>query len=311
VTRLHIRGFVVALALLGAHGAYAAAPADLRIRTTMKSFHAGGVGTYNIIVSNRGPSATDGAITITDLLPTGLSFVSGSGQGWTCGSSGALVTCTNPGPLSAPSISLLQLTIGADNHAVGVAVNSITVSYAGDPNQANNTVTKSTVIKSARGPLPTTTATPTPATPVPTSAGATQTPTATGTPVVAAATDLSMMNSNHGAFTVGVNGVYTLVVTNAGSAATNTTITVVDQLPNGLGFVSGTGTGWTCGASGQTVTCTNSAALAPGANTAITLTVSVGSAAFPTVTNVATVSYPGDTNSADDTKFRPTTVRAG
>ena len=147
-SRLTVWSAVLAVAVLGAHGADAAAPADLRIRTTMKSFHAGGVGTYNIIVSNRGPSATDDVITVTDLLPAGLSFVSGIGSGrgpaWTCGASGALVTCTNPGPLSAPTISSLHLTIGADESAVGTIVNSIMVSYAGDPNQANNTVTKST-----------------------------------------------------------------------------------------------------------------------------------------------------------------------
>jgi len=306
-----ILGFVLVVTLVGTQGTHAASPADLRLRATMKSFHVGGVGTYSIIVSNRGPNPTDSPITITDLLPTGVNFVSGAGAGWSCGATNQTVTCTNPGPLSAPSISLLQLTIGADSRAVGRIVNSLTVSYAGDPNQANNTVTKSTVIKPARGPVPSATVTPTPATPVPTSAGATSTPTATGTPVVAAATDLSITNSNHGALTVGVNGVYTLLVTNDGSAATNTTITVTDQLPNGLGFVSGTGTGWTCGASNQTVTCTSAAPLAAGANTAITLTVSVGSAAFPTVTNVATVSYPGDTNPGNDSRVRPTTVRAG
>jgi len=324
----HSSGLVVwsalaALAIVGAPTADAAAPADLRIRTTMKSFHVGGVGTYNIVVTNRGPNATDGVITITDLLPTGVSFVSATsgrrGPSWTCGSSGGLVTCTNPGPLTAPSISLLHLTIGADDRALGTIVNSIMVSYAGDPNQANNTVTKSTVIKPALVPLPTATVTSTaptatvtstPATAAPTII-ATPTPTATDTPGVVAATDLSMMNSKLSLFTVGVHGVYSLVVTNNGSATTNATITVTDQLPNGLSFVSGIGTGWGCAASGQTVTCISSTPLAPSTNTAITLTVSVGSAAYPTVTNVATVSYLGDPDPTNNTAFRPTTVRSG
>lgn len=305
---------VAALAFLGARSADAAAPADLRIRATMKSFHAGGVGTYNIIVSNRGPNATDDVVTVTDLLPTGVSFVSGvggRGPGWTCASSGALVTCTSLGPLAAPSISLLRLSIGADERAVGTIVNSIMVSYAGDPNQANNTATKSTVIKPPLAPLPTVTITSTPGTAVPTTPVATPTSTPTGTAMVAAATDLSMMVTKLSTFTVGANGVYSLIVANIGSAATNTTITVTDDLPNGLGFVSGIGTGWTCGASGQTVTCSSAAPLAPGTNTAITLTVSVGTAAFPSVTNVATVAYAGDTDPTNDTKLTPTTVRSG
>jgi uncharacterized repeat protein (TIGR01451 family) len=312
-SRLRVWSAVAALLVLGAHAAGAAAPADLRIRTTMKSFHAGSVGTYNIIVSNRGPNATDDVVTVTDLLPTGVSFVSGiggRGPGWACGSAGALVTCTSLGPLNAPSISVLHLSITADDRAVGTLVNSITVAYAGDPNQANNTVTKSTVIKPPLVPLPTETVTSTPATAAPTGA-ATPTPTATDTPGVAAATDLSMMVTKLSTFKVGVNGVYSLIVTNAGSAATNTPITVTDELPNGLGFVAGIGTGWTCAPSGQTVTCTNPAPLAAGANTAITLTVSVGSTAYPTVTNVATVSYPGDTDPSNDTKLTPTTVRSG
>jgi len=312
-SRVAVWSALAALSLLAAHSAGAAAPADLRIRTTMKSFHAGDVGTYHIIVTNRGPNATDDDVTITDLLPTGVSFVSGvggRGPGWACGSVGALVTCTSLGPLSAPSISQLHLSIGADERAVGTLVNSIMVAYAGDPNQANNTVTKSTVIKPPLAPLPSPTATTTPATATPTGS-AVPTATPAGTPVVAAATDLSMGITKLTTFTVGVNAAYSLIVTNLGSNATNATITVTDQLPNGLSFVSGVGAGWTCGASGQTVTCTTSSALAPAANTAITLTVSVSSAAYPTVTNVATVAYDGDTDASNNTKFSPTTIRSG
>src|SRR6185436_11659677 len=68
-----------------------------------------------------------------------------------------------------------------------------------------------------------------------------------------------------------------------------------DVLPGGLTFVSGTGTGWTCGAAGQTVTCTSTTPIAAGATgNAITLTVGVGSTAFPSVLNTATVSGGGE-----------------
>src|SRR5207237_6976928 len=69
--------------------------------------------------------------------------------------------------------------------------------------------------------------------------------------------DLRVTKSHAGNFTVGVNGVYTITVDNAlGGAPTSGTITVTDTLPTGLGFVSATGTGWTCSAIGQTATCT-------------------------------------------------------
>jgi hypothetical protein len=98
-------------------------------------------------------------------------------------------------------------------------------------------------------------------------------------------------------------------VRNVGAAATNAPITVADSLPNGLDFVSAVGAGWACDASGATVICTTSSSLAAADSSTIILTVSVGGAASPTVTNSATVFYAGDTNAANDTARKPTTVR--
>ena len=101
-------------------------------------------------------------------------------------------------------------------------------------------------------------------------------------------------------FTVDQPGVYTLAVTNRGTGATIGAITVTDSLPQGLAFVSGTGTGWTCSAAGLVVTCTNPGPLAAGDSSLIALTVNVGFAAFPQVTNGAVVATPGDTSAADN-----------
>lgn len=69
----------------------------------------------------------------------------------------------------------------------------------------------------------------------------------------------------------------------------------MDTLPAGLTFVSGTGTGWSCGAAGQTVTCTTSGSIAAGVSApAITLTVAVASTAVPSVLNTATLSGGGE-----------------
>ncbi len=124
--------------------------------------------------------------------------------------------------------------------------------------------------------------------------------------------DLAITKSHVGNFTVGVNGTYTIGVTNNGPNDAAGTITVTDTLPAGLTYVSATGTGWACGAVGQTVTCTRTGPLANGASApAITLTVSVGAAAYPSVTNTATVSSATfDNVSGNNTANDPTTVLA-
>ena len=69
--------------------------------------------------------------------------------------------------------------------------------------------------------------------------------------------DLVIAMSHNGNFTVGENGVYTIVVSNIGGTASSGQIAVSDTLDNAFptrpamdipqfGFVSATGTGWSC-----------------------------------------------------------------
>ncbi|MBK7908642.1 MAG: DUF11 domain-containing protein [Gemmatimonadetes bacterium] len=64
-----------------------------------------------------------------------------------------------------------------------------------------------------------------------------------------------------------MNGVYSLVVTNQGRLASAGTVTVLDTLPTGLSFVSGTGGGFACAAAGQVVTCTSATVIAANGGT--------------------------------------------
>lgn len=107
--------------------------------------------------------------------------------------------------------------------------------------------------------------------------------------------DLSITKSHSGSFNVGSNATYTLQVANAaGMQQVDYLTTVTDTLPTGLTYVSATGTGWTCSAVGQDVTCTHPSPLAAGsAFPDITLTVLVGNAAYPSVSNTATVTTAG------------------
>ena len=102
-----------------------------------------------------------------------------------------------------------------------------------------------------------------------------------------------------GTLTAGSNGSYTINIDNVlGAASTNGAITVVDTLPAGLTYVSASGSGWSCSASGQVVTCTSTTSILPGnTGASLTINVAVGASAVPAVTNVATVSGGGEDGS--------------
>jgi MSHA biogenesis protein MshQ len=117
-------------------------------------------------------------------------------------------------------------------------------------------------------------------------------------PIVSA--DLSITKTLSGSLAVGQPATYLLTVTNAGPDPEPGPITVVDTLPDGLSYVSGTGTGWSCEVNGQTVTCTRAGALAVGA-TASTLTI---------VANVTSGGTKTNTASATGTAYDPTPATA-
>lgn len=124
---------------------------DLRLtKTHAGNFNAGGAGTYTLRVTN-GAVALDpelGTITVTDTLPAGFGFTSGTGTGWSCGATGQVVTCTHAPPL-APGATLpdLTVTVFVGPAALPLSVNSATVSSTSfDLDSSNNTTTDSTIV---------------------------------------------------------------------------------------------------------------------------------------------------------------------
>ncbi|WP_426176313.1 DUF6701 domain-containing protein [Massilia sp. TWR1-2-2] len=101
--------------------------ADLAIAMTRTSeLVLGQNATYTLAVSNGGPSVETGPVIVTDTLPAGLSFVGSSGTGWSCTSSGKVVTCSNSASLAAGgSLPTLTLTVSVD--ATGTQVNTASV----------------------------------------------------------------------------------------------------------------------------------------------------------------------------------------
>ncbi len=121
------------------------------------------------------------------------------------------------------------------------------------------------------------------------------------------AVDLTVAKTHTGSFVSGATGTYSITVTNSASAEReDNTVTVVDTLPAGLTYNSFAGTGWSCAAVAQVVTCTHPATLNPGASfPVLSITVNVLEAAAASVTNTVTVSTPSfevvtNNNSATD-----------
>jgi uncharacterized repeat protein (TIGR01451 family) len=189
---------------------------------------------YSLTVNNTGTAATNGVVTVTDVLPAGLSFVSGTGTGWNCVASGQTVTCTTSSSILVNTSSVITLTVNPTS--TGNVINSASVVGGGDP-------------------------TPFISNDVPTTINAAPTP------------NLVISKSGPTTGTVGTNYSYTLTVSNTGTLTTSGTVTVTDALPSGLTFVSGSGTGWACVGAGQTVTCTSSTAIIVNGTSTINLIV--------------------------------------
>lgn len=102
--------------------------------------------------------------------------------------------------------------------------------------------------------------------------------------------DLAISKTRVSALVPGSNVSYQIGIVNNGPGELSGSMQVVDTLPSQLSFVSATGTGWTCSANGQIVTCNWSGTLANGASApTITITAGLSSTASGTITNTATV----------------------
>lgn len=91
---------------------------------------------YTIVVTNRGPSAS-GKLTISDVLPEGVTFVSGEFGATGCTNSGNTVTCQFA-TLAAQATA--TATIRCRPNVLGIITNTATVSSPDfDPTASNNT----------------------------------------------------------------------------------------------------------------------------------------------------------------------------
>jgi uncharacterized repeat protein (TIGR01451 family) len=239
--------------------------ADLSIvKTHTGNVTAGANVTYNIVVSNAGPSNVS-SFDLTDILDQNYAYQSATGA--TCTPAGQTITCTG-GAITSGSQSVVTITAALEPSASagGTISNTATVAApagVNDPNAANNSDSVTNTID--------------------------------------ANADLAITKSHIGNFKPGNNGTFTLQVTNNGSSDADTA-TVSDTLPAGLTYVSATSPNASCINAGQAVTCEIGPAFTAGDSVTITLTVAVDPAlSANSLDNTASVaSATPDPNTANN-----------
>ncbi|MFO1064612.1 MAG: hypothetical protein U0892_12180 [Pirellulales bacterium] len=229
--------------------------------------------TYRIVVNNSGAGPTVGTVTVVDTLPSGLVPVSASGNGWTVQIANGVMTATRSDALAAgASYPDLIYTVSVNSNAPASVTNSVTVSGGGQLNTNNDSASDSTTITQVA--------------------------------------DMSITAGHTEVFRQGdAQHAINVMVSNVGSGITSGTVTITDTLPQGLSFISASGTGWTVQNQGSTITATRSDALAGGAAyPTLSILVSVGTGAAASLNNIATVSLSGETNTANNSASDSITV---
>ncbi|HEY4912487.1 MAG TPA: sortase [Candidatus Dormibacteraeota bacterium] len=109
--------------------------------------------TYTLTARNSGGGPTAGTVTVTDVLPAGLTPTAVAGSGWTCPApSGQTVTCTRSDVLAAGASYLpIRVTVTVLSSSAGAVTNVATVSGGGETNAANDTASDPTNIISLAG----------------------------------------------------------------------------------------------------------------------------------------------------------------
>lgn len=124
-----------------------AALVDLSLTKTFDgdALQVGSSGTYVLTVTNAGPTADPGPITVTDVLPAGLTFDVASGA--QCAADGQEVTCTLDGldVGETVEIRLTVLVTSAAGGAQGAVTNTASVTSAADDSDPENNTGSVTV----------------------------------------------------------------------------------------------------------------------------------------------------------------------
>ncbi|SFI04174.1 conserved repeat domain-containing protein/fimbrial isopeptide formation D2 domain-containing protein [Collimonas sp. OK307] len=254
---------------------------DLKLQKTHSgNFTAGSSGSYTVTISNNGQNPTSGAIHVADLLPAGMSLVSGSvasgnGSIGNIVSSGQGVTfdLTPATPLAAGASIAVTYSVNIAATISGTLTNYASVSGGGDP---------------------------TPAIP-PGASCADATHCSNDQTTIIAVPALSIVKAHTGSFTAGSSASYTLTISNTKGGPTTSAIHVNDLLPNGMTLITGSlassaGSISNVVSNAQNVTFdfTPATPIVAGASVMLTYGVDVAPTASGTLTNYVSVAGGGD-----------------
>jgi len=182
---------------------------------------------FEITVCNEGDGTCRGRIPIVDSLPSGVTLVDVTGSGWSISASGGVVTATHPnsGGL-APGACLPTLTLEIEVGSMdetGDAIRNCASIEADDANVRNNRDCVSVPVQ----------------------------------PPQTSCEGLNVEKRTGGQFEYGQVSTYEIDVCMLEEQTCDGQITVTDALPDGISFVSASGSGWSASASGGTVTATH------------------------------------------------------
>ncbi len=276
--RHRLLGLVIAAVAVA--GSVSAAPDMIvAVADSADPVNAGAAFSYTVTVENQGDTAAS-VVAVATNLPTGVTGISvGPTADWSCSPSGNTVSCSytaNSGSFAAGGSSsiVIAVTAPADPPSPFTITANATVSTTtAESDTTNNDASETTTLTPEADLSVTKTDSPDPV-----DAGATLT--------------------------------YSVTVHNAGPS-TAQSLSLSDNLPDSVTYVSATGTGWTCTGT-DPVVCTRSS-LAPGGD-APTITITVTAPDDPpspfTITNTASVSSATDDPAAgnDSTGNVTTTV---
>ena len=117
--------------------------ADLAVNKSHSgTFNVAQTGIYTIDVSNNGPNDETATVTVTDTLPTGLSYLSSSGAGWVADTSAnPTIMWTHSGPLTAgSSFSSITLNVDVEAAAMPTVTNTAAVASSTFDNISSNDI---------------------------------------------------------------------------------------------------------------------------------------------------------------------------
>jgi hypothetical protein len=200
---------------------------------------------------------------VTDTLPSGLRFVSGSGTGWVCTASGQAVTCVHTGALDVGASTTYDLVVDVLPNAIPSVVNTATVSTPSvETDLTNNTAVDPTEV------LP--------------------------------QVELALVKRLGQFDPATMLATWVIAVTNDGPNVSQNPIVVTDVLPAGLTYLSAAGSGWVCGVAGQTVTCTFAGAVPVGRTVAFELVTRASGSPGTVIDNHAFLTDHVDRNPTND-----------